>query len=306
MSQSLLYILISLAILLAGLGLFYLLKSRKKARLNYHGFAESKYLTVDGFKIHYVQEGKGPDLILVHGIASSIFCWYLIFPKLIKNYRVTALDLPGFGLSDKIPEATYTLDTQAERLRLFLDALKIKDSQIIAHSMGGAIVAWFTCLYPSRVKKVLFIAPALNHELVWINPERFMWLIQLTKKFIVTPGLVKFIYNRGVLGKPKAETDIENAVMQYYLPFHESPDSVITFVKSTNVVKDQRLPAGISPFPRPAKILHGAMDRIVRRRYLDAFLKLNPQIELVSEPTSGHQLMEENPDFVLNEIKRLC
>lgn len=301
-------VLSALAVLLLGFAAvalyqFWRRRAAPPRRLNYHGFAESKFVTIDGFKVHYVQEGKGPDLLLVHGIASSIFCWRLIFPALVKNYRVTALDLPGFGLSEKKVDDEYTLDAQTERLHQFLDHLNIKETFVLAHSMGGAISAWFTKLYPFRVKKVVFLAPALNHRIVWINAKRYLWLVKLTKRFLVTPFLVKLIYNRQVLGEPRAEEDVEHAVMQYYLPFHESPDTLVAFVKSTNLVRDERFPKGISPFPRPAKILYGLKDRVVRRKYLDEFLSLNQQVVIAYESNAGHQLMEENPSFVLQETQ---
>ena len=274
---------------------------RRPARLDYHGFAQSRFVDVDGFKIHYVQEGRGPDLLLVHGIASSIYCWRKVFRELARDHRVLALDLPGCGLSDKLEDQDYTLDLQTERLAKFLKKMKLRDVCVIAHSMGGAISAWLTQTHPDLVRGVVFISPALSHKIIFPNPAHFSWFVHLAKKFIVTPSLVRMIYLHLAVATPPADT--EEATQQYYLPFHNSPEALVVFTKQTRLLKDPRLTHGLAPFKKPAIILYGRKDRVIAQKYLSQFLKNNPSVHLFTHEKSGHQLMEEDPDFVIQNVK---
>src|SRR5689334_15561788 len=74
---------------------------------------DSLFIEVDGVKVHYVQAGTGKDLVLLHGIGASVFIWRFLFPLLQDRYRVTAVDLPGFGRSAKSSSRDYGLDSQA-------------------------------------------------------------------------------------------------------------------------------------------------------------------------------------------------
>ncbi|MEZ4873623.1 MAG: alpha/beta fold hydrolase [Bdellovibrionales bacterium] len=77
----------------------------------------------------------------MHGLGASVYIWRFIFKPLAKYFRVTALDLPGFGRSSK-PIADYGLDAQSDRLLTALDRLDIKTAHFVGSSMGGALSLW--------------------------------------------------------------------------------------------------------------------------------------------------------------------
>src|SRR5690606_35000365 len=72
--------------------------------------SQKNYQTVFGHKIFYTQEGSGPHLLLIHGIGASHYVWRFITPLLAKHFTVTAIDLLGFGKSDKPITFLYDLD----------------------------------------------------------------------------------------------------------------------------------------------------------------------------------------------------
>ena len=74
---------------------------------------EATYLTVDGTRVRYVDVGEGPPVVLLHGFASSIENWAAVMPRLVKDHRVIALDLRGFGWTDR-PVADYSPPAQAK------------------------------------------------------------------------------------------------------------------------------------------------------------------------------------------------
>ena len=273
---------------------------QKPKVLDYHGFAESKFIEVDGLKIHYVQEGRGPHLLLVHGLGSSIYCWRFIFKQLTQYYSVTALDLPGFGLSEKNSTKAYNLESQTLRLKSFLDQLGIVSTHIVAHSMGSFATAWLCHIHPEKVNKVVFIAPALNHKLVKANIPSLVWLAKLTKNKIVTPALVRWLYYKRALNKPPADAEV--AAHQYYLPYHRSHEAVLVFLKYAETLKDRRISEALFPFSKPALVLVAGKDRVIKPYFNQQFLK-NNNLPTAISPYSGHQLMEEDPDFVTENIK---
>ncbi len=113
---------------------------------------------VGGVKIHYLVEGQGEPVVLVHGLyASAKINWQLpgMIGMLAKNYRVIALDLPGHGESDKPEnEAAYGVQ-MVEDVRQLLDHLKIKKAHIVGYSLGGMIAVKFLSMHPDRAASAI-------------------------------------------------------------------------------------------------------------------------------------------------------
>ncbi len=94
---------------------------------------------IDGHQIFHLTEGDGPDLILIHGFPTSSWDWQKVWDELILRYRVTALDLLGFGYSDKPRKNQYTIHQQATIVEKLI-ALKTIDSfHILAHDYGDTV-----------------------------------------------------------------------------------------------------------------------------------------------------------------------
>lgn len=118
-------------------------------------------LTVHNLNIHYYQGGpaSAETLVLLHGFAADKDNWLRFARHLTANYRVIALDLPGFGDSD-LPSGSYDTGTQAERLADILDAMGIQQAHVLGNSMGGQIAALFAARYPERVRSLALFANA--------------------------------------------------------------------------------------------------------------------------------------------------
>jgi len=118
-------------------------------------------IVVNGIKLHYWQLGKGPDLVMLHGLGGNLALWHLkMAPELQRAYRVTTFDLRGHGYSD-FTEDGYTTQELAEDLRGLLDALGIEQAILLGHSWGGDIALHFALLYPQRVNKIIALEPGL-------------------------------------------------------------------------------------------------------------------------------------------------
>ena len=111
--------------------------------------------------INYVQYGTGKDVVLLHGWGQNI---QMMDPlgKLLKNCRITILDLPGFGSSME-PSFAYNISDYASLLHEFLKELKIDNPILIGHSFGGRIAIYYASTYPVS-KLVLFGSPFIKKE----------------------------------------------------------------------------------------------------------------------------------------------
>lgn len=122
----------------------------------------SHFINWRGAEVHYVEEGTGQPLLLIHGFGGA----YTNFSELAKlmkdHYRVISVDLPGFGLSDfpeLQPNENFIQDYR-DYMSFILDTLHLDSVYVVGNSMGGA-VTWFTALdHPDKVKKAVLLDPA--------------------------------------------------------------------------------------------------------------------------------------------------
>lgn len=118
-------------------------------------------ITANGVRLHFLEAGSGPPLVLVHGLGGSAEGdWGRVIVPLAAHFHVYALDLPGFGRSEKPPDASYAIRMQSETLAKFLDALNLQKTSLLGLSMGGWIVAHLAVVQPERVERLVLVDSA--------------------------------------------------------------------------------------------------------------------------------------------------
>ena len=118
-----------------------------------------KETLVFGQKIHYVEAGSGPTVILLHGLGGSSQAWQFNIGPLAEKFHVFVPDQIGFGKSDK-PLVNYRIRTYVDFLDQFCKQLKIERASLVGNSMGGWIAAAFTAAFPDRVDKLVLVDAA--------------------------------------------------------------------------------------------------------------------------------------------------
>lgn len=126
---------------------------------------EARYVTVEsgGYSIRtrYWHMGEsGPTVILIHGLGVYIENWETTIPALAAHYRVYAMDLVGFGLTDKPKNAPYTPPFMARFVLDFMTALGLERAHVVGHSMGGGLALQFITDYPEKVDKLVLVNSA--------------------------------------------------------------------------------------------------------------------------------------------------
>lgn len=119
------------------------------------------FITVDGIKVHYEEAGSGAPALLIHGWGASWKFWRMMLGPLSASYRCVAIDLPGFGESDR-PDLPYTIEWYTGFVGRLLDALGWPKAVLCGHSMGGMISALFAAKNPARVERLVVVNPPIH------------------------------------------------------------------------------------------------------------------------------------------------
>lgn len=115
------------------------------------------YVLVDGLRLHYLAQGFGPAVVLIHGLGSCAEDWSLLqTPTLSQRYRVLMPDLRGHGRSDK-PPGPYTIPQMADDIAGFLNALGTDSAHVIGLSLGGAVAQALAVRHPERVRSLVLV-----------------------------------------------------------------------------------------------------------------------------------------------------
>ena len=122
---------------------------------------KSHFVTVYGSKMHYVEEGKGDPILLIHGNPSSSYMWRNVIPYLKPRGRVIAVDLIGFGKSGK-PDIQYRFVDHYRYLEGFIEQLKLRKVTLVLHDWGSALGFYDASEHPDNVKAIAFFEALLT------------------------------------------------------------------------------------------------------------------------------------------------
>jgi pimeloyl-ACP methyl ester carboxylesterase len=118
-------------------------------------------INANGVDFHYLQAGRGPDLVMLHGLSGNLAVWHLrMVPMLEERFRITTYDLRGHGFSS-MPPTGYSTGDMAQDLAALLDALAIERADLLGHSYGADIALHFALRHPGRVGRLILIEPGI-------------------------------------------------------------------------------------------------------------------------------------------------
>jgi pimeloyl-ACP methyl ester carboxylesterase len=151
----------------------------------------TKTINVGGINVAYVEAGRGEKtIVLVHGLGSNMLVWQKTLPVLAQRYHVVALDLPGYGRSQKA-NYPYSMEFQARVVDRLIDRLLLSHVTIIGHSMGGQIAMTHALLFPGKAEALVLAAPAGFEE---FNPGEGNWMTDVVTKDFLKAALPETLY----------------------------------------------------------------------------------------------------------------
>lgn len=269
-------------------------------RLGLLRFIEIESIDSEKLKLAYRQTGVGPDILCLHGIGASMIIYRRLVPWLANDHRVTCLDFPGFGASAKPRSLSYVLDEQAEHLTRALTELDLDRPLVIASSMGAAIALATASLTPNRFRGLVALGPA-------VDPGRIpLPLLPLAKhadrlhrinSLATVKAVVQQVISRRELITPAL-------IALYQEPFRDAGDSSSAFMKAFALLADARMPRLFSKLETPLLIVRGLRDRLVKQAACEDLHRIVKQSILVTHPTAGHHIMEDEPEFTAIEVRK--
>jgi pimeloyl-ACP methyl ester carboxylesterase len=291
-----------LALLGAGLALHDRAAPKPAPWLAQQGLA-ARYETVDGHRLRFVRTGRGPAVVLVHGFGSSLYTWKDVLPGLARDHDVVALDLPGFGLSDR-PSDLSVEDLPRAVLGL-MDRLSIERAALVGNSLGGGVAAIVAAGHPDRVRALVLVdAAGFN-----LGPTERPAVVRLTtgpmgSVIAVLPGkrLVVQTVLREVFHDPALVTPERVAE---YLQGATRPG---TFASIRSLGESMRDRAGLvrdalARVKAPTLVVWGRDDGWIPLAHADRFCAAVPGAQKVVIDECGHVPQEEAPERVLELLR---
>ncbi|MCS7078964.1 MAG: alpha/beta fold hydrolase [Chloracidobacterium sp.] len=261
-------------------------------RLWWAGVA-AREVVIDGVRIHYKEGGAGEPLVLIHGLGgSSDADWGQVIAPLSKRFHVYALDLPGFGRSDKPADASYAVRSQAATVVKFLDAVGIRQAHLCGLSMGGWIAAYTAAEYPDRVARLVLVDSAgVRFEPA---PERAM-LDPGTTPEDFTNFLRLLFYNPPQFPAPLVRDFQAQARRQAW---------VIDRALAAMLTGDDALEPRLGKIRAPTLIIWGKQDALLPLHSGEIIRQGLPTANFTVVDRCGHMPPIERPDAFLRETER--
>ena len=257
----------------------------------------SKYETA---KIHYLQQGKGEDILLIHSVGQSLYTFRELISRLSSKFRVTAIDLVGFGYSEKPYYFGYTLNEMADFIARFMDAMEMETAHLLGFSMGAGYVINFAKKYPERVGRLILLSPG------GITPDMPSSVKSLESR--IFGGIAARMISYKSVKKMLSECyfDLTNhtdeVVEEYYKPI-ASPDSKRIIRTCVTCYDDEEVIHSLRDVSADTLLLWGNEDKWHTPDMANLFRAVMPNVNYTLVRNAGHLAHEEKAERIAQLIK---
>ncbi|HEU4320070.1 MAG TPA: alpha/beta hydrolase [Acidimicrobiia bacterium] len=265
----------------------------------------SEYIDLPTGPLHWKDYGgSGPLIVLVHGLGGSIANWDKLGPRLARYGRVTAPDLPGFGLSP--PGADWTLETHARALDEFIQHLGAP-AILIGNSMGALLSEMVAANHPALVRALVLISPATpprfpDPYIHWPTARRLMlnstpgvgtalnrrMMSRMSSRELINESLARITHKPGRVPLEMVESFVEIAEIRSSYPW--AADAVPKTGQSIrrHFIHRRDFVAMIRDIKAPTLVIHGVEDPIMSRTAVEWLCSLRLDWTLIQMDDTGH------------------
>ena len=192
--------------LIFNVGCSYMVKNEKHQVYLKPRYGTDKFISVQGYNLHYVEAGEGQPILLIPGAFSTYRHWNRIIPYLSEHYKLLCLDYLGVGDSDKPKSGFgYTIEEQADLVVKMIEALQIQKVHILGVSYGGAIALNLAARYPEKVDMIISIeGNGIKHQNVPYRPMKGLlgWPVLGELSIgVIRAGIANRLVAKSVMGK---------------------------------------------------------------------------------------------------------
>ncbi|MBI2421277.1 MAG: alpha/beta fold hydrolase [Candidatus Hydrogenedentes bacterium] len=248
----------------------------------------------------YRELGSGPPVLLLHGWPTSSHLWRNIMPPLATHNRVIALDLPGFGASDKPRDASYSFRYQAKALTDFLHALDVSTVSIVGHDLGGPIGLYWASQNPERIHRIAMLNTLIYPEFSWAVIAFGVSLrIPGLRSWLTSSSGLRFLMRAGVVHKDRMDDAVLDAICA---PF-QSPEARQALHQTFMGLHPggfRTIADWLPAVTVPVRVIYGENDRVLPdiAQTVARLKKDIPHAEVTPLPQCGHFLQEDEPERV--------
>ncbi len=264
--------------------------------------SEGRYVTVNGLQTFAITAGAGRPVLLIHGNPSNTYSWRKVIRPLATRYRVDAIDLPGYGFSDKPRDAPYTTEWLARHVVAYLDAVGVGRALLVGSSMGGYVASETALLFPDRVSALVLVDASGLPEATGGYPLA----VRMSGWPVLGPVL------RALPARGRVRASLENAVYDptqvtdadvdaYYAPLR-SAGRMNAFVARMKQPTAPERADRVRTIRAPTLVITGDTDRLVAPATARRYHELIAASELLVMPRTGHLPHEEHPDEFVRAV----
>jgi pimeloyl-ACP methyl ester carboxylesterase len=268
-----------------------------------HPLSGSRYVELDGFTVHYRDQGDAtkPVLVMIHGVVSSLHTWDEWLPYFLSDYRVIRFDVPGFGLTG--PAHTggdYSAERMLGVLEMLLEHLAVEKASFIGNSLGGYIAWNFALAQPERVEKLVLIDPAgyPMRKVPWMIaaadlPGATLAMPLWMPRALISQGI------REVYGDPER---IKAGVVDRYYDLTRRPGNrrammdIFRVLLKVNREELHGTAQRVATIKAPTLLLWGELDRWISPEHVPLWQRDLSGICVQTYAGVGHIPMEEIPE----------
>lgn len=247
-------------------------------------------------------EASGLPIVLVHGFGASTFSWRHVMPALAQHHPVVAVDLVGFGLTQRPRDKNrYTRTAQVELLSALLDHLGWPSAHFVGHSYGGGLVMSLAHTEPARVRSLILVGSTApdygdsRRSLLAVRPLASVFVRTYLRPRFIRRSLIRSFYD------DKAVTD---ELVASYLERVRIEGAVKAYVGLTAPAKPDARFADLSyeQLEQPVLVVWGAEDALIAAADGRTAAEQMPRGSFVEIDECGHLPMEEQPERLLAEV----
>lgn len=278
---------------------------------------KNNYLDLKGLSCHYLDEGKGEPLVMVHGNPTWSFYYRNLVMALRDKYRTIVPDHIGCGLSDKPDDSrySYTFKQRADDLEALLDHLEIKENiTLVLHDWGGMIGMVYASRYPERIKRLIIFNTGAFHL---PKTKMFPWPLWISRNtrlgayLIRRWGAFSWTASRVCCLQRPMRPEVRKAFESPYDSW-ENRIATLRFVQDIPLVPTDpgyelisEVQKGLHRFRGvPMLICWGLLDFVFDRHFLKEWLRHFPEAEVHRFWNGGHYILEDAFPEILPLVER--
>ena len=271
----------------------------------------SNFVEIDGATVHFQEFGdrRHPTLLLIHGFTASVYVWNRVAPALADaGFHVVAVDLIGFGYSDKPAWFDYKISSQARMISRFMNRLGIGRADVVGSSYGGAVALTLALDYPERVEKLVLVDAVINDEAT-NHP-----IMKLAKIPVVGEVLTPFLIDSKRFMKFRMQGTL--APVNHHLITKDRIESVIRPLQSKEghyaVLRSgrnwdaNRIERDAHLVSHPTLVIWGEEDHVIPIKCGESLYNSILNSRFVVFKDCGHVPQEEKPELFTSLVSSFC